>query len=517
MNKTRARAQRRVRYRLGMLLSLLALSLVAQATPPPSADEPRGLRLRKPEACPGYVLIAPLASRSTHLVDLEGREVHRWESAHGPSSVYLLDDGSILRHARLDDNKTFAGGGICGRLERIGWDGTLLWSYELANEDQTSHHDARPMPNGNVLVIAWDYRYREDCIAAGRDPARTPAKGLWPDAVLEIRPTPPEGGEIVWEWHAWDHLVQDFDPAADNHGAIAACSGRIDLNYDLREAAPESEEERRKREELEAEMRALGYAGGEEDDGAAAPPAVGGVPALAQPGGHGSDWMHTNAIDYHPELDLIVLSSPHLHEIFILDHSTTTDQAAGRTGGRYKQGGEILWRWGNPRNHGAGSKADQRLFYQHNVQWIPPGHPGAGNLLVFNNGQERPDGDFSMVEELVLPLVPVQGFTREGAAFGPEAPVWSYASKPDFYAAFISGCQRLPNGNTQICEGPEGRVFEVTPAGEIVWDWVNSFAGDLRDAGIDGHALFRATRVAPDHPGLRDRALTPRALEPAAK
>jgi hypothetical protein len=252
-------------------------------------------------------------------------------------------------------------------------------------------------------------------------------------------------------------------------------------------------------------MRALGYSGGEDEDEPS--PTVGAVPALAQPGGHGSDWMHSNALAYHPEHDLIALSSPHLNEILILDHSTTTDQAAGSSGGRYKQGGEVLWRWGNPVNYGAGTKEDRRLFYQHNVQWIPAGLPGAGNLLVFNNGQERPDGEYSSVIELALPFEPGKGFAREGGPHGPKEPVWSYSSRDDFYAAFISGCQRLPNGNTLICEGPEGRVFEVTPAGELVWDWTNPFEGDLKGGGVEGHALFRATRVAPDHPALRGRAL----------
>jgi hypothetical protein len=468
---------------------------------------PRGLRLSTPDASPGYTLFAPLASGHTHLVDLAGREVQRWTSAFAPSAVYLLDDGSILRCARIEDNPTFRGGGICGRIERIGWDGELLWTYELANEDQTSHHDARPMPNGNVLVITWEFRYREDCIAAGRDPARTPDKGLWPDAVLEVRPTLPEGGEVVWEWHAWDHLVQDRDPAADHYASVADHAELLDVNYDHRDAPPTSDEERRKQAELEDEMRALGYAGGpEEEDPPAAPAGAGGGPQ----GGHGSDWLHTNAVDYHPGLDLIALSSPHLSEVWIIDHSTTTDQAAGHAGGRYGKGGDILWRWGNPRNYGAGSAADQRLFYPHNVQWIPEGHPGAGHLLVFNNGQGRPGGEHSSVEELVLPLEPGKGFARAGRAFGPPDPVWSYSDKAGFYAAFISGCQRLPSGNTLVCDGPKGRVFEVTRAGTIVWEYWSPFGGDLKAEGVDGKALFRATRIAPDHPGLRGRVLAPR-------
>jgi hypothetical protein len=483
---------------LSPLLALLGLQ-----TPAAPPDEPRGLRLATPAASAGYTLFAPLASGHTHLVDLEGREVHRWTSAYGPSSVYLLDDGSILRTARLEKIPVFSGGGICGRLERIGWDGELLWSYELANEDQTQHHDALPLPNGNVLLIVWEFRYREDCLAAGRDPARTSDKGLWPDALLEVQPTLPEGGEIVWEWHAWDHLVQDLDPAADRHGVIADHPGRLDINYDHRDAPAPSAEDAAEEAELAEEMRALGYAGGEdeEDDATATAPTV----------GHAPDWMHTNAVSYHPGLDLIAITSPHLSEVLVLDHSTTSEQAAGETGGRHGKGGAILWRWGNPKNHGAGTAADQKLFFPHNSHWIPAGHPGAGNLLVFNNGQGRPGGEHSSVDELVLPLEPGQGFTRAGRAFGPTAPVWSYraADPASFYAPFISGCQRLANGNTLICEGPKGRVFEVTPAGETVWEYWNPFGGDLATQGVSGQALFRATRVAPDHPGLKGRALEP--------
>jgi hypothetical protein len=493
------------------MLPCPSVSLAVQN--PPAAEaaaEPRGLRITTQEASPGYTFFAPLASKFTYLVDLQGRAVQRWPSAHGPSAVHFLDDGSILRCARLEENKVFAGGGICGRIERIGWDGELLWQYELANEDQTSHHDAVALPNGNVLVITWEFRYREDCIAAGRDPAQVGDKGLWPDAVLEVKPTPPVGGEIVWEWHVWDHLVQDFDPAADNYGVVAQHPELIDVNYDHRDAAPMSAEERAKQAELEAEMRALGYAGGEEEEEEALPAApqtvAGAVPLQ---GGHGADWLHTNAIDYDPVHDLIALSSPHLSEVWIIDHSTTTDQAAGHSGGRYGKGGDILWRWGNPKNHGAGTKDDQRLFYQHNVQWIPPGHPGAGNLLVFNNGQSRPGGEHSSVEELVLPFEPGKGFTRTGAAFGPEEPVWSYHDEASFYAAFISGCQRLANGNTLICDGPKGRIFEVTRAGTIVWEYRNPFGGDLKSDGVDGQALFRAMRIAPDHPGLKGRTLVP--------
>ena len=61
------------------------------------------------------------------------------------------------------------------------------------------------------------------------------------------------------------------------------------------------------------------------------------------------DWLHTNGIDYNAEYDLIVLSVPRMNELWVIDHSTTTEEALGSTGGRWGKGGDLLWRWGNPR------------------------------------------------------------------------------------------------------------------------------------------------------------------------
>lgn len=483
-------------------LLVLALPLLQEE----EAPRPRGLVRHEAGACAGYTLIAPLTDSTVSLIDMEGRVVHRWPGTHPTGSVYLMDDGSLLRCVRIEDNPVFEGGGIAGRLERVDWDGTIAWSYEIANEDQTQHHDLEPLPNGNVLVIVWEFRYREDVLAVGRAAEATPDKGFWPDAVLELRPIAPDGAEVVWEWHAWDHLVQDHDPEADRHGSVPDHPGRLDVNVDHRDRPPLTPAEIAAQEELERQMAALGYTGGgdDEEDAAAAAPA----PGAAR--GHGSDWLHTNAVDYDPVHDLVLLSSPHLSEIWIVDHSTTTEEAADDRGGRFGKGGEILWRWGNPRNYGAGDDGDRRLYYQHNAQWIDAGLPGAGHVLVFNNGGGRPDGDWSSVEELELPLDAGKGFAREpGQAFGPTGAVWTYSDRETFFGSFISGCQRLANGNTLICQGPQGRVFEVTPDGTIVWEWWNELGGDLQPGGggVDRQALFRAPRVAPDHPGLR--GLTP--------
>jgi hypothetical protein len=212
--------------------------------------------------------------------------------------------------------------------------------------------------------------------------------------------------------------------------------------------------------------------------------------------------LHTNAVAYHPGLDLILLSSPELSEIFVIDHSTTSAEAATSSGGRYGRGGELLWRWGNPRMHGVGDESDRRLFYQHDPTWL--GTADDLRVLVFDNGGGRPDGSgWSEVLELRLPFDAERGFTR---AFGDAEPVWSYSDPERFFSAFVSGAQRLPNGNTLICSGAGGRIFEVTRAGEIVWDYANPFGGDVTPPEHAGKApplaLFRATRLARDHPGV---------------
>ncbi len=487
---------------------LLAAPLLAQE-PAPSDEAPpepeRRLHVRTPGAYEGYTLLSPINSKRIVLLDMAGELVHEWQTEHAPAGAFhFMPDGTILRCARKEENPRFHGGGIGGLVQKIGWDGKILWQFELADDSRTQHHDFEILPNGNLLLIAWEYLPPEEAIALGRDPAAVGGDGLWPDSLIEIRPTGESGGEIVWEWHAWDHLVQDFDPSKPGYDSVAEHPERIDINADHRAEPPLTEEERRRRRETEAQMRELGYVGGEdeekEEEAAAAP---------AEDEKQDPDWLHTNAVRHLPAHDLVVLSTPELCELWVIDHSTTTEEAAGHSGGRWGRGGDLLWRWGNPRNYGAGTDADRRLDYQHDPTWITGTSAADLRLLVFDNGMRRETKD-SRVEELLLPFDPRRGFAREaGAPFGPKEPVWSYADPEKFYSAFISGAQRLPNGNTLICAGAPGRVFEVTAAGEIVWDYWNPHGGDIEPSGQGGrappHALFRATRIAPDHPGIAGR------------
>ncbi len=446
-------------------------------------------------AADGYVLFSPLLSTTTYLVDRRGKAVHTWESDFAPgASVCLLENGHLLRCSREPDVPRFHGGGLGGRLQEFSWGGSLIWECIVASGERLQHHDITPLPNGNVLLIAWEGKTREQSLLAGRRPKRVGANGLWPESVLEVHPEPPKGGSIVWEWRLWDHLIQDFDPGRFNYGSIPEHPELVDINGDR---APESFSGA-----MIQRLKSLGYlisgASGAELE---------------------ADFVHINSIAYNARLDQIALSVNRYQEIWILDHSTTTREAAGHSGGRAGRGGDLLYRWGNPRVYGRGKEEDQRLFGQHDARWIPDGCPGAGHLMIFNNGLGR-DEHWSSVIEIVPPLAKDGHYRVEPCGqFGPTDPIWEYTApdKRSFYADFISGAHRLPNGNTFVTSGPEGRFFEVTQRGEVVWEYTNPYSGRATNpAGDPPYSVFRASLIPADHPGLRGRDLTPLEPQPRA-
>ncbi len=459
-------------------------------------DAPRGLRVKEAGVTPGYVLFAPLLSNVTYLIDEDGKVVHTWKSDYSPSGgIYFLDNGNLLYTARQPKLETFSGGGQGGRIQEFTWDGDLVWNFAYSTPDYLSHHDVERLPNGNVLLIAWERRSVKEAQSVGRRPDLLPEKGIWPDKVVEIEPILPDGGRVVWEWHMWDHLVQDYDQKAANYANPAEKPWRININGDgkVQEIDPA---------ELE-KLKALGY-----------------VPDNADAKDLSSDLLHVNAVSYNPDLDQIALSAHNFHEIWIIDHSTTTAEAAGSSGGRAGRGGDLLYRWGNPRTYGRGTEADQKLFGQHDIRWISSGFPGAGHLTVFNNALEGPAGKYSAVYEFIPPLKSDGRYElSDSAPFGPAGPVWSYtaADKVSFSSPFISGATRLADGNTMICSGAQGRFFEVTPDGRIVWEYWTPFSGNVttpegempQPVGENTYAVFRATKITPDHPGLKGRTLEP--------
>src|SRR5262245_4432323 len=431
---------------------------------PKPAPVKLGLHINDPRAFQGYTLLAPFDSPHTYLLDMQGKVVQTWTSDCTPALFpMLLDNGNLLRPGSIgSDSRVFGSHpGIGGRGQEIAWDGKLVWDFRFYNPKQLPHHDMTRLPNGNVLLIVSDRKTAEEAIAAGRRPETVRDSYLIPDSLVEIKPTGPTTGKVVWEWHLWDHLIQDHDKTKANYGNVRDHPELVDLNFTGETPQPQP---------------ATKPAKGKPRDGKDAK----GKAAAPRPRVN-PDWTHFNGVAYNAKLDQIAVSVWTFSEVWIIDHSTTTAEAASHKGGKSGKGGDLLYRYGNPRAYRAGTEKDQKLFRQHNAHWIPKGHPGEGNLLVFNNGRDRPgSAPYSSVDELALPVDADGRYAHKpGTAYGPDKPVWSYVApkKEEFYSSFISGAQRLPNGNTLICSGANGTIFEVTPSKEVVWKYVNPSKG----------------------------------------
>lgn len=464
---------------------------------------PRGVTITSDGLHPGYVLYAVPNSASNYLVNRKGEVVHEWKGNYGTMHSYLMNDGSIVLSGEDPDYPVFGFGGPYGRIQKINWDGKMLWDFEYATEEHIVHHDFEILSNGNILALAYEAKSYNDALANGRKPELIPEDGPWVEKIIEIVPEGKSGGKIVWEWHIWDHLIQDFDSTKANFGSPADHPELLDFN--MGKPIPEAITE----DSLDI-LRAAGK--GERN---------------LTTGNKGADIYHFNSINYNAELDQIVLSSPTLNEIFIIDHSTTTEEAAGHSGGRSGHGGDFLFRWGNPKNYHQGDTTDQQLHGQHDARWIEKDKPGAGNITVFNNNNPLgPDSlDYSSILEINPAVDKDQNYViMDNNRFGPEDPYWHYISKDtiSFFSSFISGAHRMYNGNTFINEGARGRLFEVTTDGDIVWEYLIPYRGTIHKPNGDSknprnmtHSAFRATFIPADHPGLKGKELKP--IDPQPK
>ncbi len=441
---------------LFVVLSFLTFNLFAQRTV--------GIFQNDTSSYNGYTLISPINSEETYLIDNCGDQVHSWKNSQFKpgASVYLLPNGSLIRTGKITTGE-FIAGGSGGKIQQFDWNDNLIWDYTLSDSITRQHHDIHVLPNGNVLALAWDKRTAAQAIQLGLDTNHYNGD-VWGEKIVEIVPSSTgTGGTIVWEWSLWDHIIQDWDSSAANFGNVGLSPEKVDLNY-------------------------------------------------ANNNGISADYFHANGIDYNPILDQIVISVRNYDEIWVIDHSTTTQQAAGSTGGNSNKGGDIIYRWGNPEACKNGTIADKKLFGQHNPTWIPAGHRNAGDMLVFNNGYNDTN-QVSRVHRLELPLDTAGNYTRlPNRSFFPDTAVWTY-NLPVF-VDFVSGAQSLPNGNILICSGPDGHLYELDSLDQQVWKYVNPTGpnGMIISQGSPAasNTLFRAYRYGTSYPAFSNRNLSPR-------
>ena len=421
----------------------------------------------------GLTLYQTFNGTTTFLIDGSGTVVHSWLGTTPPAlSQYLLPDGDMLRTRNI----TGGGGGVGGGIERMSYGGLAEWQFTFLTPTLTPHHDIEVLPNGNVLMIVWEEvgrRGRRDRLK-GAIPATVQAPSF--DSRRDLRDRCRSGrrpGAVVWEWHAMG-------------------SPRAGLR-------PEPAELRRRRGPSRADRHQL-------------------RPATTT----GST---SNGIDYNPALDQIALSV--LNFSRDLDHRPQHDDRPRRpshSGGKFGQGRRpaVPLRQRGRCTTAATLGGTGLLHFTHDVQWIEPGRPGAGNLIVFNNGNSRPSGTWSSADEWIPP-VDTQGNypIQPGVAFRPTGLHWTYSSPGSFHTAIMGGVERLASGNTLITESTSGRIFEVDPAGAITWTFLYSGGGlpwifkarryeDCDDNKVfDGHEIASGTGADLNQNGVLDVCETP--------
>ncbi len=454
--------------RLLIMIILYSISQSLKAQQQPTV----GVLSMTGEALDGYTFFSPFSSTQAYMVDNCGNLINQWDRDALPGlAAYFLESGLMFRTFKVNPVGPYTSASNAGGLELVDWDNNVVWQYIINNDTQLSHHDAVMMPNGNILTLMWELTFREELVEMGRDPNEiAPQNFMWSEKILELEPVGQDSANVVWEWHINDHFIQDFDSTKLNFGVVSDHPELYDLNH----------------------------------------------PSLTSGNSNETrDWFHFNAIDFNPELDQILISIRNSDEIWIIDHSTTTEEAAGHTGGIYGQGGDILYRWGNPSAYKAASIADQMLFGQHGVNWITEGLDDEGSILIFNNGNGKPGADCTQIEILNPPQSAPGFYSREDMTpFGPiEAnTIYGDGAGETFYSAFLSNAFRLPNSNTLINSGSPGRIFEITPDREIVWEYeipVNRDSPITQGTTPRNNSSFRAYKYPLDFAGFDGVDVTP--------
>lgn len=414
-----------------------------------------------PDAMDGYTLLAPNGWDTVYLINNCGQKMHQWATSTTPGMTQFLGpDGNLYRAGKLS-NPDFSAGGAGGLVESLDWNGNVNWSFTYSNSSVCQHHDIEYMPNGNVLFIAWEEIPYITCIAEGRDPNLLPPGGVWVDKIVELEPNGTGGANIIWQWNSKDHLVQDFDSTQNNYGDV---SNPHKINFNI---------------------------GGTSNE----------------------DWIHLNGIDYNPDLDLIAMSSPFLDEVLIIDHSTTTAEASTNSGGNFGMGGQILWRWGNPQNYGEGDSTDQKLFFQHDVQWIEDSLRFGGQIMIFNNRNSDGTNTTSTVD-ILNPTISNNAFEMNGQnQFLPDTLSYQYRLTTDLSSIRISGAQIQQNGNILICSGQVSNLIEVNDEDSISWQYecpLSPQDGILTqgDTSSIRGKIFQAFKYPMDYSGFNGQTLT---------
>lgn len=397
------------------ILAAAGLTILSQrpARAVPSAFPTGVTRYDPSKAYNSFILFAG-GDDITHLVDMDGQEVHRWDYPGFPSGI--IDPALVggqrghvvveLSTMKQDDPAMFKGLPFIYHNKSIGeldWNGTVVWQWgtNAPGGAAQQHHDWARLPNGNTLVLS---------VLVHPLPGFTLPK-LVDEAIYEVTPK----GDIVWRWIAGEHL-DEFGWTPQELALVRATKRINYLTFN--------------------DMKPVGP----------------------------NHWFDAGDARFSP--DNIIVGSRNANFVAIIDKKT----------------GKIVWRLGpdyppdkpGPRKLPA---PINQISGQHDPQIIAEGLPGAGNLLLLDDQGEAgyPPVPLGYGPERGSRVLEIDPVTKQI--------VWEYSATDSgqarwtFDTSFIGDVRRLPNGNTFIDEGMNGRFFQVSPTGEIVWEYVSPYFG----------------------------------------
>jgi hypothetical protein len=414
---------------------------------------PTGTTIYQPDRCWSGYTIYQARELGALLIDMNGANVKLWRGLHGfPNKI--LPGGFVLGHSGERNVKY----GMQDYLDllQVDWDGNVVWrfdQYEYVEDPGDEprwmarlHHDYQRQGNpvgyfvpgmepmtegGNTILLCHKNLYQKDIAD----------KWLLDDVFIEVDPD----GDVVWEWTLSEHFHEfDFSEAARNI---------LFRNPNMRTA-----------------------------------------------GGGMGDWAHVNSLSLLGPNRLHDAGDQRFHPDNLIWSSRETNLLAVTD----KKTGRITWSTGPDYDQSQALKKLGWIIGPHHAHMIPRGLPGEGNVMVFDNGgwagygapnPGAPTGaknalrDYSRVIEFdPVSLEIIWQYTPHEAklAFPMDA--------NRFYSPFISGAQRLPNGNTLITEGSGGRLIEVTADHDIVWEYISPYWGQL----LNMNMVYRAYRVPYD-------------------
>ncbi|MAX06728.1 MAG: aryl-sulfate sulfotransferase [Pseudohongiellaceae bacterium] len=438
-----------------MLAGLITIVLENPSTNAVVSVFPTGTTIYKPDKTwNGYTIIDAADGQGTVLLDMNGNELRRWPELDGMGPFRILPGGYIMggdvRRNPYQESVV---------LKQLDWDGNEVWRYDRAEETAVP---SQSIESGEAKEDdkVWASRQHHDWQREGDhigyySPTTAPLtssgktmvlahKNVYAPAVSNMRLEDDYiyevdwEGNVLWEWLASDH-IDEFGFSEDARNAIFRST--------------EFDEDRQS-----------------------------------------ADWLHINSANYLGPNKWYKAGDERFHPDHIMISSRTANIIA-----IIARDGSITWRLGP--DYSIDQKLNEigQIIGQHNPHLIPEGLPGAGNLLVFDNGgtagygfsnPAAPDGVNSMTRDSSR-VLEINPSTLEV--------VWEYTKtgtqRFQFYSWYVSNAQRLPNGNTMVNEGMNGRVFELTPEEEIVWEYVSPF---FSDTDPPSHRIYRAYRLPYD-------------------